>query len=224
MSLNVFFRQLRIRFRLIVSVVMGAAIWAVLPQGWVSSTRTILALDGGGAIFLTLSWLMMVQATPERMRLRARIQDEAKGTILALTVGAMVFSMAAIGIELGGLKEVPPAAVQAHIALAAVSIICSWPVTHTIFALHYAHAYYGDADLATDNDADAGGLEFPGGGQPDYWDFLYFAFVIGMTCQTSDVQVTGRGMRRLCLAQGVLSFVFNTVILAMSINIAAGLL
>ena len=92
---------------------------------------------------------------------------------------------------------------------------------NTIFALYYAHGYYGDGP--TPGSDDAGGLLFPGGeGGPDFWDFLYFSFIIGMTCQVSDVQITGRPMRRQATMHGILSFFFNTVILAMTINLLVG--
>jgi uncharacterized membrane protein len=100
-------------------------------------------------------------------------------------------------------------------------VVASWTVTHTVFALHYAHHYYGDGP-APGADDDRGGLAFPGEEPPDYWDFLYFSFVVGMTCQVSDVQVTSRAMRRMTLMHGVLSFFFNTVILALSVNLLAG--
>jgi uncharacterized membrane protein len=95
-------------------------------------------------------------------------------------------------------------------------------LVHTLFAVHYAHGYYGDAPR-DGRGGIAGGLAFPGGAEPDYWDFLYFSFVIGMTSQVSDVQTTSPWMRRLCLAHGIVSFFFNTVILALTVNSAAGL-
>jgi len=105
-----------------------------------------------------------------------------------------------------------------HLTLAAATIFCSWCVVHTAFALHYAHEFY----------AGGGGnrpcLEFPGGGQPDYVDFLYFSFVIGTTSQTADVSIASRSMRRLALLHGVIAFVFNTMLLALIVNIAAGLI
>ncbi len=217
-------RQLRLRFRLYLGIAMAVMVGMACPSPWPDSTKAILALDAGGVVFLALTWTMMARSTPARLRLRARMQDEAKVTILMLTVGAAVFSLAAIGLELHGLKDLPAGTEVLHLALAGASIICSWLVTHTLFALHYAHDYYGDADDRGRPDGHAGGLEFPGCEHPDYWDFLYFAFVIGMTCQTSDVEITDRGIRRLALAQGGLAFIFNTVILALSINIAAGLL
>lgn len=220
----VILHQLRVRPRLLIAVVLAVALWTVLPATLPQSTRAILALDLGGVVFLGLSWTMMSRATPERMRLRARMQDEGRWTILLLTVGAAVFSLAVIGVELHGMKDLPADGQWAHVGLAAATIVCSWLVTHTMFALHYAHAFYGDADGNPDTVDHIGGLEFPETEHPDYWDFLYFSFVVGMTCQTSDVQISRQGMRRLCLAQGVLAFFFNTVILALSINIAAGLL
>lgn len=223
MTLHRLFRHLRVRPRLVVAVAAGVALGPALPD-WPIPTRMIVALDVAGVIFLTLTWLMMAKATPERMKVRARLQDEGKLTILLLTVGAAAFSTTAISLELHGLKDLPGHTVAFHVALAGASIVCAWLVTHTLFALHYAHAFYGDADPGTTAYERTGGVEFPGSPHPDYWDFLYFAFVIGMTCQTSDVQITDHRIRRLVLAHGVLSFLFNTVILALSVNIAAGLL
>ena len=102
-------------------------------------------------------------------------------------------------------------------------MVSSWFLIHTVFAMHYAHGYYHDEDEGP-GFASAGGLEFPNEKEPDFLDFAYFSFVIGMTCQVSDVQVSSQGMRRLALVHGLLSFVFNTVILALSINLASGLL
>jgi uncharacterized membrane protein len=104
-----------------------------------------------------------------------------------------------------------------------VTIIASWMLVHTIFAIHYAHEYYQPKQTPNDCDTDSSGLDFPDDIEPDYWDFLYFSFVIGMTSQVSDVQVTSRTMRRLSLIHGILSFFFNTTILAMTINLIAGL-
>ena len=217
-------RHFRVHPRLVGSIALAVAVAAVSPRTMALSTRVILALDAGGISFLVLVWSMMFHATPHRMRLRARLQDEAKVTILSFTAGATIFSMAAICLELRGVKDLAPAATVWHIALAAGSIVCSWLVAHTMFALHYAHAFYGDGDGDPNTVDHAGGLDFPGSEHPDYGDFLYFAFVIAMTAQTSDVQITKPEMRRLTLAHSVLSFFFNTVILALSVNIAAGLL
>jgi uncharacterized membrane protein len=107
--------------------------------------------------------------------------------------------------------------------LTLVTVIVSWTLVHTVYSLRYAHAFYGDSDELGVN-RHAGGLIFPGNRPPDYFDFAYYSFVIGMTCQVSDVQITSRQMRRITLFQGILSFGFNTLILALLINIISGLL
>lgn len=225
MTLSRLIRQFKHRQRLVSSVLLGALAWWGLELfDLLASTRTILSLDLGGLCFLLLTWHMMSGATPAKMRRRAFEQDEGQVTILLLTVGAAMFSMVAIAFELQGLKELPAAILWRHLALAIGSIICAWLVTHTMFALHYAHGYYGDVDGDWTTEERADGLEFPNTPDPDYWDFIYYAFTVGMTAQTSDVQVASSAMRRLTLAHAVLSFVFNTVILALSVNIAAGLL
>ena len=121
-----------------------------------------------------------------------------------LTVGATLASLGAIVFELGGLKQATPSEAVSEVLLAMATILLSWAFIHTIFALHYAHEYYGER-----RDGKIGGLKFPGDNQPDYWDFLYFSFVIGMTSQVSDVAVTSKVIRRVVALHGVLSFFFN---------------
>jgi len=212
------------RPRLVIAALLGIAAWFLWPMGTATPTRTILSLDLAALVFLSLTWWMMVRAGAEKMRLRSRFQDESPAIIVLLTAGAAIFSLTAVGIELGGLKSLPHEAVIPHLAMAALSLVSSWFVIHTLFALHYAHSFYGDADGDPATPEHRRGLIFPECDQPDYWDFMYFSLVVGMTCQTSDVQVSSQPMRRLCMAQGVLAFFFNTVILAMAINIAAGFL
>lgn len=157
------------------------------------------------------------------MTQKAKMQDPGRLTILSLVTAAACASLLAIGFILHDAKHLSVLILMLHTGLSVVTIIGSWLLVHTIFAIHYAHEYYQD-DLSTPVLDDMGGLEFPQETQPDYWDFLYYSFVVGMTSQVSDVQVTSRTMRRLTLIHGVLSFFFNTAILAMSINIIAGLL
>jgi uncharacterized membrane protein len=171
--------------------------------------------------FLSWTWLLMLQATPESMRRHARQEDEGRLVILSLITGAACVSLFAIGFILHD-KGMSGNILILHLALSIVTIVGSWMLVHTIFALHYARTYY--QDHKTLSECIAEGLDFPGDIEPDYWDFLYFSFVIGMTSQVSDVDVTSRTMRRLSLIHGVLSFFFNTTILAMTINIIAGLI
>lgn len=205
--------------RLALAALIGAAIswlsWAALPfpfqlaSGWIA----------GVAFFLGTTALVIERITPRLMRQRARRQDTYSFVILIVVVAAALVSLVALGFML----QQKGGALGAgwRILLAGLAVICSWTLTHTIYALHYAHLYYGD-DPARKGRQDRGGLKFPHEGMPDFWDFLYFSFVVGMTCQVSDVQITGRHIRRLALAHGVLSFFFNTGILALAVNFIAG--
>lgn len=172
--------------------------------------------------FLLLSWSVMLRATPETMRSNAKRQDEGRLVILSLVTTAACASVFAIGFMLKDAKG-EAGNLLLPVLLAAITILGSWLLVHTIFALHYAHGYYQDGNQSL-AESKAEGLDFPGDIEPDYWDFLYFSFVIGMTSQVSDVAIESRSMRRLALIHGVLSFFFNTAIVAMSINIIAGLI
>ena len=111
-----------------------------------------------------------------------------------------------------------------RLVLSVVTVVASWLFLHTVLALHYAHQYYWPKRQPSHPDAHHGGLEFPGGESPDYMDFLYFSFVLGATSQTSDVAITGKQIRRLAMLHGTLAFAFNTLLLALTINVAASLL
>ena len=171
--------------------------------------------------FLGLSWSLMARATPDSMRRHAQQEDAGRLMILGLITAAACASLSAIGFILHD-KGMENRLLILHLALSIVTIVGSWLLVHTIFASHYAHAYYQTGRSLRECKED--GLDFPGDIEPDYWDFLYFSFVIGMTSQTSDVEVTSRQIRRLALLHGVLAFFFNTTIVAMSINIIAGLI
>ena len=171
--------------------------------------------------FLGLSWWLMVNATPDSMRRHAQHEDPGRLMILSLITAAACSSLFAIGFILRD-KGAENRLLILHLALSIVTIVGSWLLVHTIFASHYARAYYQPGKSL--HECKENGLDFPGDIEPDYWDFLYFSFVIGMTSQTSDVEVTSREIRRLALLHGVLSFFFNTTIVAMTINIIAGLI
>jgi uncharacterized membrane protein len=164
----------------------------------------------------------MVRAKTKTMRHNAQSQDEGRLVILSIVTTAACASIFAIAFILKETKGQDLSILIPHLILAVVTIIGSWLLVHTIFAMHYAHEYYQDHQ--TQSECKAGGLDFPEDIEPDYWDFLYFSFVIGMTSQVSDVQITSRSLRRLSLLHSILSFFFNTAIVAMSINIIAGLI
>ncbi len=207
--------------RLALAAVIGAAVswlaWAALPFPFPLALGWIL----GVAFFLGTTALVIDRITPRLMRRRARRQDTYSWVILTVVVAAAAVSLIALGFMLQQKGGTMGSGMR--ILLAGLAVICSWTLTHTIFALHYAHLYYGD-DPARKGKQDRGGLRFPHEGVPDFWDFLYFSFVVGMTCQVSDVQVTGRHIRRLALAHGVLAFFFNAGILALAVNYIAGTL
>ena len=156
-----------------------------------------------------------------RMAADAEAQEEGEWTVFWLTVAAVTFSFVAVIDEFSGTKELPPAQRNLHVILVAVTLLVSWLMTHTTFAFRYAHEYY---EIDSGGVGIVGGLEFPGEKRPDYLDFLYFALVLGMTFQVSDVQITARKFRRLAAAHGLLSFLYNTIIVALTVNIAAGML
>lgn len=186
-------------------------------------TRIIITWDTGVFSFLTFAVAMMNGASPQKMRRSSQRLDESRWTILILVVGSACASLLAIAFLLKGNQSLPQWQLTLHLTLSIVTIVFSWLLVHTMFALHYAHLYYRD-DTESSSREKAEGLDFPGAEQPDYWDFLYFSFIIGMTCQVSDIQIASRSLRRLALVHGVLTFFFNTVILALSINIVAGLI
>ena len=211
--------QLHVRPRLAVSALIGAASFPLLSSAYQPTTRALMAWDVGASLYLVLAWMMIGSTSVEQMRWRARVQDDGAAVVLFLTVAAAVASLAAIVMELSGLKSLPPARQELHLLLVAVTFLSSWLLVHTSFALHYAHAYYVSEGKHT-----SPALEFLRQESPVYLDFLYFATVIGMTSQTADVVIASTRMRRIVMAQGLISFVFNTTLLALTINIAASLL
>jgi uncharacterized membrane protein len=211
------------RPRLLISIVVSGLVCILLPDWLRLPTRLIITWNSGVICFLALAWSMMTSATPEKMRRSAQRQDESRLAILTLVVAAACVSLFAIGVMLKNTKNLSITILTLHVTLAGLTVICSWLLIHTMFTLHYAHLYYREhSEIPTEDNVEC--LDFPHEKQPDYWDFLYFSFVIGMTCQVSDVQIVSRPMRRLALVHGVLTFFFNTVILAISINIVAGLI
>jgi len=210
------------RPRLVISVLVAAAVFAVFPGKLALPIHFVIAWDTGAALYIALTATMMARS-PHRLRVRAQLEDASKSAILALMIAATLASLLSIGFVLHDAKTQSGWPAAAHMMLAGGTILLSWGFAHLLFAIHYAHSFY-DSAPAGGKDAVAGGLAFPGEKNPDYWDFLYFSFVVGMTCQVSDVQVTGRMMRRLTLGHGIIAFLFNTVILALSINLLAGLL
>jgi uncharacterized membrane protein len=212
-------RKINIRLRLVVCIVIASIVGVLLPSSVQIAARLLGSWDTFTICFLGISWRTMLRANPDAMRRFAQQEDEGRAVILSLVIAAACISVLAIGLMLHD-KAKENDVLFLHIGLSIVTIVSSWLLVHTIFAQHYAHTYYGVNRGLSECKSD--GLDFPGEIEPDYWDFLYFSFVVGMTSQVSDVSVTSRQMRKLSLIHGVLSFFFNTTIVAMTINIIAG--
>ena len=215
-------RVVRGRPRLFIGLLCGLIAAPLLPHGISPITRWIVAWDIGVVVYLVLAAFLFTTERLDRMAEDAAAQEEGEWTIFWLTVAAVTFSFAAIVGEFANIsKDMPPAQRNLHVILVAMTLFMSWLMTHTTFAFRYAHEYY---EVEEDSEGIAGGLEFPSEKRPDYLDFMYFSLVLGMTFQVSDVQITSRKFRRVAAAHGLLSFLFNTIILALTVNIAAGLL
>src|SRR6266540_5564306 len=198
------------RPRTFISMAVGIIAFFLLPASLRLVTRLLVGWDIFVALYLVLVLTMIFRSGKANIRRNAALQDDGRFLILLGTALSAFASIAAIVFELGASNRSAPGLV-----LATVTIALSWAAVHTAFSLHYAHEYYRGSK--------PGGLQFPSGDQhedADYWDFVYFSFVIGMTAQVSDVGITDRVIRRTATVHGVISFVFNTALIALMVNIA----
>ena len=196
---------------------------AILLHGHV---RTPLLLVLTWEVFaltsMIMAWFIIYTKDPYEARRNARLQDASATFLFVLVICAATASLLAVGLVLHDVKDLGSSIMLAHVIASAGAILISWTFVHTIFALRYAHLYFANAHERERHET-AGGLIFPGKDIPCYPDFAYFSFIIGMTCQVSDVQISSSEIRRLALVHGLISFLFNTAILAMFVNIVAGL-
>jgi len=212
------------RPRLTASILVGLAVGvpcALFAADMRASTALILGWDALSFTFLGSMFFTWFQHQPDDIRHQAALDDEGRGAISALVVVAAAASVWAVGAELSLAKDAHGVMKAGHVVLAFVTVIASWTMVQLIFALHYAHEYYGVDD--DDGARDAEGIDFPGNEAPDYWDFLYFAIVIGVACATADADFTSKGLRRLGTIHSLVAFAFNTIIVALTINLTAGL-
>jgi uncharacterized membrane protein len=207
--------------RLVLTLLIGATSFAV-AQPWLDlHARLLISWNAGALTYLIFAWLAVARADAGMTRVRAQLYDQTSYVIFLLVVVASTASVVAIGFIVGDAKPLPFPNRAAHLSLSILALLLSWLLIQTLFAFHYARRYYWREHPAEDH---IRGLRFPGETEPDYLDFAYYSFVVGMTSQVSDVAVVARHMRRLTLIHGVLSFVFNIAILAMSINIIGGMI
>lgn len=212
------------RHRLLYSIIAALAVWFCLRGRVQPSTQSIATWDVFALSILVLAWLTILTTPPEKLRARAQMQDVSHIVIFIFVLVAACAGLFAVGfLFLNKSVVVTRPHFFIHLLMSLVAVICSWALVHTVFGLRYAHTYYGDPDGPAGPKPHAGGLDFPGGREPDYMDFAYFSFVIGMTFQVSDVVITSRDFRKLVLVHAMLSFGFNTVILALTINTVSAL-
>jgi uncharacterized membrane protein len=209
-------RIIRTRPRLFISIGVGLVVAAILfvATDWRAATKLLVSWDIGVGLYLALAAILVARSDVHRLKRRAANQDEGNIAILFLIVAAAIASLGAIFAELGTQAGQTRQPVQ--LILATGTVVLSWAFIHSIFTLHYAHEFYGEG-----RDRQIGGMSFPDDSEPDYWDFAYFAFTVGMCAQVSDVTVSSKTIRRTVLTHSIISFLFNAALLALTVNIAA---
>jgi uncharacterized membrane protein len=196
---------------------------AALPLPIAVELRALLGWCAGLVVYLTLAWWLCVVFDAQRTRERAQAQDEPSLALFLILLLANLACIGAIAVLMQESSRLSGVERALHVGLLVGALAVSWLFIQMIFAFHYAHRYYQKEPRKHGrNEPDGPGLKFPGGLDPDYFDFLYYAHVVGMTSQVSDVKVTSREMRHITLVHSVLSFAFNMLILALSINVVAG--
>jgi uncharacterized membrane protein len=211
----------RLAYGTLVGLVVGFGA-GFLPGALTWQTRALVGWCSGAVVYLVLAWWLAHVFDAARTRRRAQAQDQPSVLLFLLMLVAVLASVAGIAVLLQQIKGQGSVDGRAlRIALAMFALFCSWMLIHAIFAFRYAHRYYQEEALGEPNGP---GLEFPGKLDPDYFDFMYYSYVVGMTSQVSDVQATSREMRRLTLVHSMLSFAFNMLVVALSINVVASLL
>lgn len=207
--------------KFVASLLFGVSVFFIFPLKEAGHlTRIMLAWDAFCICLLTLYWLIFYTTKPEQIRKLAPKEDPSRAVIFFITLIATSASMLAV-IELLTAGHQSAYSKFIHLIIPIAGCIFSWCIVHTVFAVRYAHLYYDDDN--ENSSRHAGGLEFPKEHRPDFIDFAYFSFVLGMTFQVSDVEISSRRIRRLALWHGMISFAYNSVIIALTINIIASL-
>ncbi len=207
--------------RILISLGVTATVWLLLPAGRVHPlVQGMLLWDVFALCFIGTTWAIFFGQTTGHIRERARQQDGSRLFVFLLILLACFASMFTVLLLL--LSKTAAHTQQAvFLPVTIAGMLLSWLMVHTTFTVHYAYLYYDDAE--DDPRRHAEGLEFPNEKKPDYIDFAYFAFVIGMTFQVSDVEISARVIRRVALVHGLLSFGLNTFVVALTVNLVAGL-
>lgn len=213
-------RHARAQIRFLISLCVGLAVGLLAPIEDVIP-RILAGWNAGGWLYLLLIGIKMARAEVEGIKREAGIERESRMAVLFIVSFGSVFAMLALFAQLMALKSEHGSDRDISIAVSVLTILLSWLLIHTVFALFYAHEFHSEGKGGARGSG--GGLEFPDDRTPDYLDFLYFSFVVGTTAQTSDVAVCSRAMRRVVMLHGILSFFFNTAVIALAVNLAAQL-
>jgi len=220
---RIIIRKLDAHQRLLISLAIAVITFLLTLDQFKLSVQLILIWNGFALTAIVLAWLKILFADACTTVRTAKLQDTGRTAIFIFVISAAVASLFAVLFLLGSAKELHGKALTVHVLAAASTVVCSWCLIHTIFALHYAYAYYQKFEANPDSEGGEG-LQFPGEEPPEFLDFAYFSFVIGMTFQVSDVQITSNRIRALALVHGMVSFLFSAAILALAINLTSGLI
>jgi uncharacterized membrane protein len=213
-----------INFWLFLAVMLAVTLLAGPRAG--PAHGILLGFDAGAFVWILLTLRMMWGSKTETMRARAKANDPDAHILLAIVLLIVAVVLVAVAVELTGVTNGHGSA----LGISGATLLLVWLFSNLLFALHYAHDFYspGDASNASGrgdgDDHDSGGLEFPGETMPDYGDFAYFSFVLGMTFQVSDVQITSQSMRRLALGHALAAFLFNIIVVALSVSLIGNML
>lgn len=212
------YRFARPHLRLWVAAGLAGLVFTLLPGETTDLVRLLIAFDAAAALWLALAFALVLRSDAARVRRRAEAQDEGTWAVFCISLLASVASVIAVIVEARASAEGVDHRLT-HMPLVVGTLILAWLFFHTVFAFHYAREYYRPAEANA-----APRLTFPGSAEPDYWDFLYFAFNIGTAAQTADVCVTAARMRRLVLGHQIAAYLFNATVIALSVNVAAALI
>ncbi len=216
---SIIWRAVRARPRMLISLIFGTLVLYFGPTD-VGTTRALLAWNASTVLFIVLILVMMGRTRAQDIRDHSSAEEEGRFTVLTVVIAAAAMTLIAIGVEIFAVKEMQGASRALRLALTFGTVISSWAFVHVVFTIYYAHEFHSEM---AGKKVLRGGLQFPGETMPDYWDFLYFAFTVGMTAQTSDVVITSRRMRRLVIVHAIVSFVFTTAVIALTVNLGAQL-
>ena len=199
--------------RLLVALIVGLLVAALVPLD--AMTRILAAWNAAGWLYIALLGVMMFRCEIDGIRQQASLEEESRFAIF-LTILASAAMMVAIGAQLSGLSRAKGFEAIVLLGLSFSTILVSWFLVHFVFALYYAHEFHSKTRRAG-----GAGAGFHGQKSPDYLDFLYLSLVVGTTAQTSDINITSRETRRTAMLHGLLSFFFNTMVIALVVNLTA---